>query len=408
VTPLTPKQELRRSKRLAKKQDLASMFTMALAVTTLMDYEDLVDLTESTQTETKESFGIVTSARPSNYIPEPKRIKDLAHLNKHTQKAWTKAIVKEFQGLLSQNTFLPAKPREGEKINQVMEVFKTKLDKDGLVDKLKARIVFRGDLYHPMTDMDSWNPHTSWVALMIYLAICARYGIYPSQLDFVMAYVQVTMKERVLIRFPVLWRKFLPTDLHHFVDVPLLLNKALYGYTYSGKLLYDEQADFMRSQGFRPVELSPAIWIKELDDNGLVIILQYSDNFLVASTCRQAKSQFRTAISKRFDVEWKERADWYLQARISQDSHKNILIDQRRYAIAIVNRYLPYTKPPTEDTMEKYETPLPKSFVWTMADCSDSPLKVQELEDEFGFKMRAVIGSLNYLANTAFKELYAI
>jgi Reverse transcriptase (RNA-dependent DNA polymerase) len=289
-----------------------------------------------------------------------------------------------------------------------MEVFKCKLDKDGLVDKLKAHIVFRGDLYRPTTDMDSWNPHASWVALMIYLAICARYDIYPSQLDFVMAYVQVAMKERVPIRFPVLWRKYLPTDLHHLIDVPLLLNKALYGYTYSGKLLYDEQADFMRSQGFRPVELSPAIWIKELEDDGLVNILQYSDDFLVASTCRQAKAHFRTAISKRFDVEWQERADWYLQARISQDSHKNISIDQRRYAIAIVDRYLPYTEPPTEDTMEKYETPLPKSFVWTMADCSDSPLEVQGLEDEFGFKMRAVIGSLNYLANTAFKELYAI
>jgi hypothetical protein len=112
-----------------------------------------------------------------------------------------------------------------------MEVFKCKLDKDGLVDKLKARIVFRGDLYHPTTDMDSWNPHASWVALMIYLAICALHGIYPSQLDFVMAYVQVAMKERVLICFPVLWRNYLPTNLHHLVNVPLLLNKVLYGYT---------------------------------------------------------------------------------------------------------------------------------------------------------------------------------
>jgi hypothetical protein len=164
----------------------------------------------------------------------------------------------------------------------------------------------------------------------------------------------------------------------------------------------------MRSQGFRPAKLLPAIWIKDLNEDGLVNILQYLDNFLVALTCQQAKSQFRTAISKRFNVEWQERADWYLQARISQDSHQNISINQCQYAIAIIDCYLPYTDPPTEDAMEKYKTPLPKSFVWTVADCSDSPLKVQELEDKFGFKMRTVIGSLNYLANTAFEELYAI
>jgi hypothetical protein len=84
VTPLTPEQELRRSKRLAKKRDLASTFAMALATTMSMDYEDLVSLTKCTRTETKESFGIITGASPSNYIPEPKRIKGLAHLNKHT------------------------------------------------------------------------------------------------------------------------------------------------------------------------------------------------------------------------------------------------------------------------------------------------------------------------------------
>jgi hypothetical protein len=330
VTPSTPEQELRHSQCIAKKRGLATTFAMALAMTTLMDYKDLAELTEFTQIETKESFGIVTGARPSNYMLETKRIKDLAYLDKHMQKAWTKAIVKEFQGLLSQNTFLPTKPRAGEKINQVMEVFKCKLDKDGLVDKLQACIVFRGDLYHPTTEKNSWNPHASWVALMIYLATCARYGIYPSQLDFVMAYVQVTMKERVLICFPVLWRNYLPTNLHHLVNVPLLLNKALYGYTYSGKLLYDGQADFMRLQGFRPVELLPAIWIKDLDNNGLMIILQYSDNFLVALTCQQAKSQFRTAISKRFDVEWQERAGCYPQARISDAVTEALVLSKQQ------------------------------------------------------------------------------
>jgi hypothetical protein len=66
---------------------------MALTATLQMDFVDLVKLSECIWVETEESFGIVTGSQPSSFMPEPKRIKDLAHLNKHLQKVWTKAIV---------------------------------------------------------------------------------------------------------------------------------------------------------------------------------------------------------------------------------------------------------------------------------------------------------------------------
>ena len=75
----------------------------------------------------------------------------------------------------------------------VKEVFKCKLDLHGNVDKLKARIVFREDLYTPTTDINSWNLHATWPALELYLAACAKFGMYPSQADYVMAYLKVDM-----------------------------------------------------------------------------------------------------------------------------------------------------------------------------------------------------------------------
>jgi hypothetical protein len=119
-----------------------------------------------------------------------------------------------------------------------MEIFKCKLDKFGKVDKLKCRIVFRGDLYSPTDDIDSWNPHATWTSLKYYLGLCAYYKIYPAQIDFVMAYVQTEMREeKVYVKFPEFWHKLLPEDLQPYAGTPLLLLKALYGYRHSGKFL---------------------------------------------------------------------------------------------------------------------------------------------------------------------------
>jgi hypothetical protein len=77
--------------------------------------------------------------------------------------------------------------------------------------------------------------------------------------------------------------------------------------------------------------------------------------------------------------------------------------------LSIVQRYLPnYQGIPSEKDLSRYAFPLPTTFVWSKDDCSSHTTEVAQLEHEFGFKMRAVFGSLNYLANTAYEELYTI
>jgi hypothetical protein len=119
--------------------------------------------------------------------------------------------------------------------------------------------------------------------------------------------------------------------------------------------------------------------------------------------------EFKKAISTRFDVEIKPNADWYLQARIRQDQAGNIVLDQQRYSKSIVQRYLPNAaSEPSLRDLEKYKSPLPTTFKWTKEDNSKSKETVRSLEDEYGFRYIEAVGSLNYLANTATEELFAI
>jgi hypothetical protein len=76
--------------------------------------------------------------------------------------------------------------------------------------------------------------------------------MYPSQADYVMAYLQVDRKERVFVKLPDYWAAHMPDDLKAYCGVPLFLLKALYGYTFSGKCLYEEQEEFLIDFGMQP------------------------------------------------------------------------------------------------------------------------------------------------------------
>jgi len=135
----------------------------------------------------------------------------------------------------------------------------------------------------------------------------------------------------------------------------------------------------------------------------------FCDNFLIASTDAIIKNKFKTALSTCFEIEWKPHADWILQVRIQQDANGNISLDQHRYANSVVGQYLPTASPtPSPTDLRKFASPSPTNMVWTKANSSKTKTDVVDLETEYGFRFIEAIGSLNFLSNTAYEELFAI
>jgi hypothetical protein len=100
--------------------------------------------------------------------------------------------------------------------------------------------------------------------------------------------------ERVFINLPNYWKSFLPPDLAAYCGKPLLLKKALYGYPFSGKRLYEEQEHFMLELGFSQSCLL-GLWYKHLENGGLFLILIFADDQLIASTSATAVAEYKTA-----------------------------------------------------------------------------------------------------------------
>ena len=67
-------------------------------------------------------------------------------LSENIKKPWLKATLKEITNLINNRTFLIEDQNKGEPVTPCMDVYKSKTQSDGSLDKLKLIIVVRGDL----------------------------------------------------------------------------------------------------------------------------------------------------------------------------------------------------------------------------------------------------------------------
>ena len=80
-----------------------------------------------------------------------------------------------------------------------MDVYKAKIQYDGSLDKLKLRIVVRGDLQNREMVGDTWSPTSSTRTLKYFLVDAAKYKARFHQLYFIGAFLQAKVKNRVFL-----------------------------------------------------------------------------------------------------------------------------------------------------------------------------------------------------------------
>ena len=99
----------------------------------------------------------------------------MTKLSENIRKPWLKATQKEIKNLINNQTFIIEDPKDGEPVTPCMDVYKAKIQSDGSMDKLKLRIVVRGDLQNKEMVGDTWSPTASMRTLKYFLADAAKH-----------------------------------------------------------------------------------------------------------------------------------------------------------------------------------------------------------------------------------------
>ena len=134
----------------------------------------------------------------SHFIPEPRNFSEVTKLSEKIKKPWLKATLKEIKNIINNQTFLIEDQNEGEPVTPCMDVYKAKIQYDGSLDKLTLRIVVRGDLQNKEIVVDTWSPTASMRTLEYFLSYAAKNKARVHQLDFIGAFLQAKVKNRVL------------------------------------------------------------------------------------------------------------------------------------------------------------------------------------------------------------------
>ena len=107
----------------------------------------------------------------------------MTKLSDNIKKPWLKATLKEIKNIINNQTLLIEDQNEGEPVTPCMDVYKSKIQYDGSLDKLKLRIVVRGDLQNKGMVGDTWSPTASMRTLKYFLADADKHRARVHQLD---------------------------------------------------------------------------------------------------------------------------------------------------------------------------------------------------------------------------------
>ena len=101
-----------------------------------------------------------------------------------------------------------------------MDVYKAKNQSDGSLDKLKLRIVVRGYFQNKEMVGYTWSPTASMRTLKYFLADAAKHKARFHQLDFIGAFLQTKVKNRVLSSWT-LGVQIIFQNMHSTLEEPL-------------------------------------------------------------------------------------------------------------------------------------------------------------------------------------------
>ena len=161
---------------------------------------------------------------------------------------------------------------------------KTKLNRYGGLDKIKARIYLRDNMQIKDANNNSWSTTASTRLLKCLIADVAQNRTIVYQLDFIQAFIQSETKKRMFVLLDKEYENFCPKLAGH-LGIPLPLKKCLYGADFSGKRWYDtldtfltNNLNFVRSrvEGCLYVLRKGDYWIKLI--NYVDDVLYYSNN----------------------------------------------------------------------------------------------------------------------------------
>jgi len=249
----------------------------------------------------------------------------------HDEK-WIKAMKNEMNVIEKNNTWeLVTLPAHAKKVG-VKWIYKSKLNKEGKVDKYKVRLVAKG---YTQTKGINYNEVFAlvarWDIVRIVLAVAAQEGWNVYQLDVKGAFLYGELKEEVYVNQP---KGFIK---HGEEDKVYKLNKALYGLKQAPRTWFSRIESYFQKEGFTKSRHDYTLFVKKKEEK-MIMVCVYFDDLIYVGNDEEMCSKFKKSMKEEFEMTDLGMMRYFLGVEVSQNAN-GIYLCQKKYARDVMERF---------------------------------------------------------------------
>ncbi|GKB44215.1 retrovirus-related pol polyprotein from transposon TNT 1-94 [Tanacetum coccineum] len=207
---------------------------------------------------------------------------------------------------------------------EAIEVYRNKLDENGVVSRNKARLVVQGYYQQEGIDYDeTYAPVARLESIRILLAYACALDFKLFQMDVKSAFLNGFINEEVYVAQPVGFIDFAnPNHVYR-------LKKALNGLKQDPKAWYDRLKSFLIKHDYTMGMVDNTLFTKKRDSN-LIIIQIYVNDIIIGSTCQEMCDDFAKIMHDEFEMSMMGELNFFLGLQIKQ-IEDGIFFNQSKY-----------------------------------------------------------------------------
>ena len=250
---------------------------------------------------------------------------------------WKEAVKAEYTSLKKAETWDLCKLPKGKTLIGSRWVFKRKRDQNGQVVRYKARFVAQGFSQEPGKDFfDTYAPVAKMSSIRTILAIAALEDWELQNMDVNTAFLQSPVDEEIYVKQPQGFEELGPMG----VMLVCRMLKSLYGLRQASRNWNKVIDRWLRKFGFTPSAADPCVYVLADDKNGILVVVLYVDDLMIAGNKKATVEHFKRAIADRFDMKDLGDLQWMLGMQVTRDrKNRTLEISQKAYIEQVLERF---------------------------------------------------------------------
>jgi hypothetical protein len=289
-------------------------------------------------------------------------------------REWSAAMKSEYDSLMGNKVWTLVDRPQNCNIVKSKWVFKIKHDASGNFEKFKARLVAMGYTQIQGVDYkDTFSPVVRHCTMRILFSLACQLDLTIDHIDVTTAFLNGDLEETIYMEQP-------PGFDNDIKNKVCLLQKGIYGLKQASRIWNTKVNKILCENGFLQSKCEPCIYIQK-DENSLVIVALYVDDFYVFSNNSSLKDKLVNILQSKFKCKNLGELKNCLGINIIREGNM-LKLDQSDYIRKVLRRF-------NMENCKSVSTPMALGCKFDN-DC-------EPLCDET-YDYRELLGSLMYLA----------